>query len=54
MFTSVLMGLFMMMVFFGPRGDKTDADPLDSLGDYRSVFRLDPLAQTAGACHYCR
>ena len=35
MFTSVLMGLFMMMVFFGPRGDKTDADPLESLGDYR-------------------
>ena len=29
MFTSVLMGLFMMMVFFGPRGDKTDAEPLD-------------------------
>ena len=35
MFTSVLMGLFMMMVFFGPRGDKTDAEPLDGLGDYR-------------------
>ena len=59
MFTSVLMGLFMMMVFFGPRDDKTDADPLESLGDYRSVFRLDPLAegtahrQPPPARHYC-
>ena len=44
MFTSVLMGLFMMMVFFAPRGDKKDTDPLEDLGDYRSVFLLDPLA----------